>query len=101
MKKELKGEKYIYLLMGYMLAKEQTKDYISVGNDNGMIGGQNYWRSFSVRKWNDKLLLIETKTTAHSANFTRTYELLEGKSRVYIYEYIDEVGDNHSTNWVH
>ena len=98
--KTFKGEKYIYLLMGYMLAKQQTKGYISIGNDDGMKGGQNFWRSFSVQEWNGKTLLIETKSNSSSATFSRTFEVI-GAGTTIIREYFNEDNENCSNNWVH
>ena len=86
--------------MGYMLAKQQTKNYISIGEDSGMTGGQNFWRSFSIREYKGVLLLTETKTTSHYANFTRVFKVIEGGRIPRIYEYIED-GYNYSTNWIH
>ena len=86
--------------MGYMLAKQQSKDYVSIGEDSGMVGGQNYWRSFSVREYNGVLLLTETKTTKHCANFTRVFQVRTGGRIPEIFEY-SENGENYSTNWIH
>ena len=36
---QVKGEKFIYLLMGYNLAKA-NKGYAKVGHDNDMVGVQ-------------------------------------------------------------
>ena len=103
MKKEIKGEKYIYLLMGYMLAKASKKHYASVGNDNGMRGGFNYWRGFTIQKYQDKVLLIERKSSKACADFSRVFEISDSKeySRVYIYTYINESGDDCSARWEH
>jgi len=96
-----KGEKYIYLLMGYMLAKG-NKGNIQVGEDNGVIGGQNYWRGFSVQKYSGKTLLIEKKNTRSCAEFSRVFEVMENKSgRHSIMDYINENGENGGKYWIH
>ena len=68
-RKTYKGEKYIYLLMGYKLAKD-NKDFIKIGLDNGFKGGQNYERTFKIQDYNNKILLVETKTSKSFADFS-------------------------------
>ena len=108
--KELKGEKYIYFAMAYQLAKQQpeTTEHgsrsILIGDDNGMIGGQNYYRRFSIMKYQDEILLIEKKTSKHFASFVRAFSIIESGtqiSRIHIYEYINEKGENGSKRWEH
>lgn len=101
--KELKGEKYIYLAMAYKIAKESEENYIQIGNDNGIKGGQNFWRSFSIQEYNGEILLNEVKTSPHFAHFQRTFVIVDTPhyARVYIYEYINEQGENASTCWIH
>ena len=100
-RKQFKGEKYIYLLMGYQLAKNSKGLYASIGNDSGMIGGQNYWRAFSIHTYQGRELLTEHKTTKHFAEFTRTYEVLSSNPKHFrIVEFIDN-GDNMSSTWIH
>ena len=97
--KTYKGEKYIYLLMGYMLANKDN--YIPIGEDNGIKGGQNYWRSFKVMKYQGKTILIETKTTSHSANFHRAFEVIGSLPTPTIKDYINEDGENEGQKWTH
>ena len=103
MKKEIKGEKYIYLLMGYERAKKTIKKYSSVGIDTGMVGGQNFWRAFSIQEYQGKTLLIEKRSSKNCADFSRVFEISDSKeySRVYIYTYINESGDDCSARWEH
>lgn len=98
MPKEIKGEKYIYLLMGYTLANQSGGAAI-VGEDNEMIGGQHYYRTFSVQKYDGKTLLVERKSSKHLADFSRVFEVIGDKPT--IREYIDEAGDNCSKTWTH
>jgi hypothetical protein len=107
MKKEIKGEKYIYLLMGYERAKQgkklKTEQYASIGNDNGMKGGFNFWRSFAIQTYKGKTLLRETKSSKACADYSRYFEVNDNKdnSRVYIYEALNESGENLSVRWEH
>jgi hypothetical protein len=99
--KEIKGEKYIYLLMAYERAKADKGDYTSVGNDNGMVGGQNYWRAFSITEYQGRTILTEKKSSKSCADFSRSFEVVENKSRPSIYPYINEAGEDCSARWVH
>ena len=101
MSKELKGEKYIYLLMGYILAKKEKNKRISIGKDNGMTGGQNYWRAFEILEYDGKTLLIERKLNKSFAGFSRAFEIIDNGDRPKIYEYINESGENGSKTWIH
>lgn len=98
---EIKGEKYIYLLMAYERAKENALNSTSVGHDNGYKGGQNFWRRFTIYKQKGFNLLTETKTSAGFADYSRTFKVLETAGRTIISEYIDENNENYSKNWVH
>jgi len=102
--KEYKGDKYIYLLMGYMLARQSKDNSVVIGHDNGFTGGQNYYRVFTIQKYDGKELLIEKKTARSFADFSRVYEVISGSktdNKPYIREYINESGDNCSKTWVH
>lgn len=104
MPNQIKGEKYIYLAMAYELTKRQPEKTIQIGDDNGMKGGQNYYRRFSIMNYQDKILLIEKKISSHFADFHRAFLISENETtpqKPYIYEYIDEYGDNGSKTWVH
>ena len=99
--KKYKGEKYIYLLMGYELAKG-NKGNIQVGNDNGMIGGQNYYRSFTISEYDGKIILQEKKYNRSSADFNRVFEVIEREDgRHSIMDYINEDGENGGNRWIH
>ena len=98
--KVFKGEKYIYLLMGYFLAK-QNKGRIKIGDDNGMKGSQNFERIFTISEHEGSILLTERKTSVNFADFSRTFEVYGDMPTPTIKEYVDEAGDNHSKNWVH
>ena len=74
-KKFYKGEKYIYLLMAIKGCQQNEKKTFKVGDDNGMIGGQNYERCFSLTKYDDKELLIEHKSSKSSVVYSRTFEV--------------------------
>jgi len=99
--KTYKGEKYIYLLMGYTLAKLNGGRAI-IGYDNGKIGGQNYYRKFYVVKYEGKTLLTEYKISKAFAEYSRTFEIWEHKKSIpTILDYINEDGENAGNNWVH
>ena len=93
------GEKYIYLAMAYQLAKNNGGQ-IQVGYDNGYTGGQKYYRSFRIQQYEGKTLLTEKRISTHFADFSRTFEIVEGKYRPNILEYIEN-GENASKNWIH
>jgi hypothetical protein len=100
--KTYKGEKYAYLLMGYLLAQQTEGKYVDVGEDKGMKGGQNYWRSFRVQHYGGKTLLEETKTSSHCANYARLFEITNAESTTpTIRDYINESGDNCGQRWEH
>ena len=96
-----KGEKYIYLLMGYRLAKE-NKGKVKIGNDNGMRGGFQFERWFKIQEYKGKTLLVETKSSKGFADYSRTFEVL-GKDfiRPTIMDYINEDLENCGTRWTH
>ena len=93
------GEKYIYLVMAYQLAKNNGGQ-ITIGNDNGFVGGQKYYRYFKIDSYEGKTLLTEKRISSHFADFSRTFEVKEGEHRPYILEYIED-GQNCSKTWVH
>jgi hypothetical protein len=112
-KKYYKGEKYIYLLMAFKLClnnmeNETMSKSIQIGDDNGFIGGQNYYRRFRIMLHDNKWLLTETKIHRSFADFSRTFEIdvknlaepLQDKKPL-ISDYIDEYNDNCGKNWKH
>lgn len=98
--KTYKGEKYIYLLMGYKLAQANNNN-IYIGKDSGFKGGQNYIRNFDVQFYGGKLLLTETKTSSASTNFSRTFEIVGNDEKPIIRDYINNDGDNCGQRWTH
>ena len=94
-----KDEKYIYLLMAYNLAKA-NKGYIKIGNDNGYIDGWHYERIFKIEKYNGKIILIEKKSSKSCADFSRFFEIIEGK-RPTICDYMNEDNENCGQCWTH
>ena len=107
--KQITGEKYIYLAMAHKLANENGKTNgneksIQIGDDNGMRGGQNFYRRFTLMTYQDQLLLIEKKISANFADFQKVFLVKPNETtpeKPYIYEYIDENGDNGSKTWYH
>lgn len=102
--KTLKGDKYIYYAMAYRLAKENGGSVI-MGDDNNIVGGQNYYRKFSISTAIDEMyrgdvLLIETKTNKSFADFSRAFRVVHMSKRPIITEYVVG-GENCSTKWVH
>ncbi len=103
----IKGEKYIYLLMAYTLAKEKAKQIggpmrVVIGKDNDYRNGYMFSRTFSVVLYRGKEILTETKSSPHFADFSRSFQILNGDSESpSIYEYINEDGDNCSKHWIH
>lgn len=99
--KLFKGEKYIYLAMAYKLAKENG-DSISIGDDNGMVGAQNYWRRFTIVQHKGRTILAEVRNKRNFAEFSRYFEVIDrGDKKPAIKEYINEDNENCSTHWVH
>ena len=105
--KYYKGEKYIYLLMGFKLAMMAKDHYVKIGNDNGMVGGQNYERMFEVFEYQDKLLLKEKKYSASSADFSRVFQIgfdiekAKTDEKPSIYDYMNENNENCGQRWEH
>jgi hypothetical protein len=99
--KVYKGEKYIYLLMAYKMAK-QNNGSVRIGNDNGFTGGQNYYRRFAIQEYKGKTLLTECKTSKSFADFSRCFEIVLGDTEMpIIKDYITDEGDNAGQNWYH
>jgi len=111
----IKGDKYIYLLMAVRLclqhklspaekASVEPSHIARIGEDNGMIGGQYYYRRFSLWRSSHDLrwILQETKTSPHFADFSKIYEVIDPQSKKpIIKEYFNESGENGSKNWKH
>ena len=99
--KDIKGEKYIYLLMGYQLAKQNGGSY-QVGTDNGYVGGQNYYRSFTIAEHDGDTLLKKKKNGSNFADFSKTYRVItsDNINNTRFTEY-EIAGDNYSKNWLH
>lgn len=113
MKKYYKGEKYIYLLMavnlcqnaGFEASREFSKTVL-IGNDNGMTGGQNYFRKFRLQKHDGKWILNEYKSSRGFAEFSRSFQIGYGlddidKQTPAISDYMNEYEENCGQNWVH
>ena len=100
--KTYKDEKYIYLLMGYLLAK-QKKGGAEVGRDNGYVDGFHYQRRFMVKDYGGKILLIETKSSKGCADYSRVFEVIdyENKGRIIIRDYMNESNENCGQTWTH
>ncbi len=96
--KTYKGEKYIYLLMGYKLAQINNGD---IGKDSGFKGGQNYIRNFKIQKYDGKTLLTETKTSSAFAEFSRTFEIIGKFGSPIIKDYMNSDGENSGQRWTH
>ena len=99
--KTIKGEKYIYLASAYALAKSNGGT-VQVGHDSGMKGDYLYWRSFTIRDYMGKELLIERKSSQNFADFTRAFEVAHySDKRPTFRDYVNESGENCATRWVH
>jgi len=94
-----KDEKYIYLTMAYNLAKA-NKGYAKIGDDNGYTDGWHYERRFKIQDYDSKTLLIETKSSKHCADFSRVFEVIEGR-RLTVCDYVNEDRDNCGQRWEH
>ncbi len=95
-----KGEKYIYLLMAYKLAKA-NKNYVTIGRDDCFKGGNHYYRTFKIQHYKFKTLLIETKTSDAFADYSRVFEIDGDESRPSIMDYMNEDNENAGQNWTH
>lgn len=99
--KTYKGEKYIYLLMAYKLAKANN-DKIKIGHDNGYKGGYQFERNFKIVEYEGKTLLTETKTNNGSADFSRVFEVIKFVAiNPIIKDYMNSDGENCGQRWVH
>ena len=101
--KTYKGEKYIYLLMGFKLckSKEYIKEETCIGYDNGFKGGNQFYREFKIQEYKGKTLLVETKLSKGFADFSRTFEVFGDDKRPIIQDYINEDGENCANSWTH
>jgi len=106
--KQIKGEKYIYLLMATKLCLQSPERIALVGRDNGYVGGQNFERRFRLTEYGGQDILVEIKTSKGFADFSRCFEvsLTSDKNNTtsespLIREYFNEDGENCSNNWVH
>lgn len=97
--KQIKGEKYIYLLMAYKLAKSNGGT-TTVGNDSGMRGGQQFYRAFELQETDGYTVLFERKNSPNFVSHTKTYQVNEYPDHEpTIIENIDEDGTNWSKKW--
>lgn len=97
MSKNFKGERYIYFLMAYKLAKENN-GYVAIGKDNGYVDGYQYERRFKIQNYDGKILLIEYKSSKSCADFSRVVEINNFNS---IRPYINENGEDCFKRWTH
>ncbi len=87
--------------MAYKMAK-LNGDSVTIGDDNGFKGGYNYERQFKVQNYDGKILLVETKSSSGSADFSRVFEILnETKRTPTIRDFINSDGENAGQNWTH
>lgn len=99
--KQFKGEKYIYYLMAYKIAKQEG-GACRIGRDSGMRGGQMFVRSFSIQEYKGKTYLNEYKTGANFADYGRSVEIINPESeKPAICEGINESGENMFKRWTH
>jgi Mor family transcriptional regulator len=102
--KNFKGEKYIYLLMAVKLCQQSKNLVALVGDDNNYVGGQNYYRAFTLFKntTDNEWVLQERKNGANFADYSKHYRvyLPDNNARPLIGE-LFEGNDNLSKNWVH
>ena len=99
--KTYKGEKYIYLLMGYTLAKSNN-GLIKIGHDTGFKGGEQFERYFKIQEYKGKTLLIETKSSKGFADFSRTFEIMNKDNLTpSIMDYMNEDFENCGQGWTH
>jgi len=101
--KQYKGEKYIYLLMAYNLCKlNKENGTAKVGLDRGFAGGHHFERNFSIREYDGKTLLYETKTNKGFTDFTRTFLILCSSAvNPTIKDYMNEYDENCGQGWTH
>lgn len=102
LREPIKDDKYIYILMAYKLAKSNGGS-ITIGEDNNMVGGQNFYRRFDIRTESGIDYIRESKTTKSFAEFSRYYFLYSSMADYdapKIYRYITESGDDMS-QWRH
>ena len=96
-----KGEKYIYLLMAYNLAKSNGGS-VKIGHDNGFKGGQNFERFFKISEYEGNTLLTETKTSKGFADYSRVFSVWCCSSiKPTICDYMNEDFENCGCRWTH
>ena len=97
---EISGDKYIYVVMAYQLAK-LAGGHVKIGNDNGYIGGDKFARYFNIMQHNTNTILQETKGSRGGADFSRYFRVEEGKSRIFVYTYYNEYAEDCNKRWEH
>lgn len=96
-----KGEKYIYLLMAYKLARANNNS-ILIGKDNGYVDGHNYFRHFQITEFENRVILTEKKNGKNFADYSRYFEIINANDeKPNIYDYINEAGENGGNCWTH
>lgn len=104
--KHFKGEKYIYYLMAYRLAKSFKEKGNSlalaiVGDDNGYTDGYHYQRNFTISEYHGQTIIAEVKSSKSCADFVRYVEIINpNEPRPMIRPYINESGEN-CYKWTH
>ena len=109
--KNFKGEKYIYLLMAVKLCQQSKNLVALVGDDNNYVGGQNYYRAFTLSKNtstsntnSNEWVLQERKNGANFADYSKFYRVYLPTKNITARPLIGELfegNDNLSKNWVH
>ena len=84
--------------MAYSLAKA-NKGYARIGKDDGYVDGHHYERRFRIENYDNKILLIEVKSSKDNADFQRIFEIIEGR-RLTICDYMNEDNEN-CGRWTH
>lgn len=82
---KITGEKWFHLKLVLQvlqnLFEDRNKPAFDVGEDNGFRDGYKYWRGYELYiSSDDKVYIVETKSTVHMANFSRTFQVLGWKS---------------------
>jgi len=93
----IKGEKYIYLLMA-LEGCQRNGGIFRIGKDNGMVGGQGKYRRFSLDKKDGLTLLSEHRRTKAMSIESRWFHVCgELGATPTIYPYIN--GTDDMSNW--
>lgn len=87
--------------MAYKLCLLNKDKRITIGNDNGYVGGQNYYRVFEISIYEGRTRLREVKNGKNFADYSRYVEIINyNPDRPTIKPYVASNNENYY-QWIH